>query len=471
MTIRKRINFSIRTTAVISLLTMLAVLANFSQSSAKITQQTVEFPAPIDGFQLLEDGQGWVLLGNQLFWSTDAGRSWSDITPVGAETIRAVYFSDTQNGFLVDQEITTDGLITYTLRYTSDLGSSWSPRPLDSLSLYDPSASAEAVHIHFLDSTTGWIVLKQATSSNFNLGVIYRTSDGGQTWESYPGPSGEPVIFLNPSIGFMIGGPRMDTLFRTNDGGRSWFPVDLGLDKVAMLSLPTLLTQSVGHMAAATSSNSGTDLVILETADLGETWLEKSRYHLTDEAEKFPLIASFPGAIKAFSADQTVTFWQTTGDFAGTANQFSDSLSKVILTGTGHGWARSNRFTCTDPDDRATCVAETGLVHTANGGATWQSLTTPSVYIQIIVEEPIKLAREVDFHRDRTAIWQGQGFDQCKLSTLGNLQSWKTNSPLSTVNLYIGGAALACTNQPFFSNTEYISALSLKLPAPISVKE
>jgi hypothetical protein len=60
----------------------------------------------------------------------------------------------------------------------------------------------------------------------------------------------------------------------------------------------------------------------------------------------------------------------------------------------------------------------------------------------------------------RTSLHSGQGFDQCEISSLSNLQKWKTNSPYSVVNLYIGGKSRACNNTNL--STEFIAALSVQ---------
>ena len=60
----------------------------------------------------------------------------------------------------------------------------------------------------------------------------------------------------------------------------------------------------------------------------------------------------------------------------------------------------------------------------------------------------------------RTSVLQGQGFDQCEISSLSNLKTWKSQSPLSAVNLYIGGSARGCPNENL--SKSFVEALSIQ---------
>ena len=41
----------------------------------------------------------------------------------------------------------------------------------------------------------GWLVFRLASGSNFSLGMLYITADGGQTWQKRTAPLGEPAYF------------------------------------------------------------------------------------------------------------------------------------------------------------------------------------------------------------------------------------------------------------------------------------
>jgi hypothetical protein len=61
-------------------------------------------------------------------------------------------------------------------------------------------------------------------------------------------------------------------------------------------------------------------------------------------------------------------------------------------------------------------------------------------------------------HMGRTSLFVGQGFDKCETPTLGQLQTWKANSPYQVVNLYIGGSRRSCANTALTAS--YLTQLS-----------
>jgi photosystem II stability/assembly factor-like uncharacterized protein len=80
----------------------------------------------------------------------------------------------------------------------------------------------------FLDGTHGWV----ATFSAVRNEMLYRTSDGGRSWQAFPAPdhvintaTTDVVQFVTPEVGWLADiqptGPT-ETLYQTTDGGASW---------------------------------------------------------------------------------------------------------------------------------------------------------------------------------------------------------------------------------------------------------
>ncbi len=178
--------------------------------------------APVEDFQLVAEGQGWVQIAGQIFWTNNNGANWTEITPQLNGQVISLTFLNSQTGFLVSQELTLQQEMRYWLYTTLDQGSTWSREEIVSLPIRDPLAIAAKVSAFFLDDQTGWIVFKQATSSNFNIGAIYHTNDGGQTWQTSPAPLGEPVTFRNPQLGFISRWRSCSEHFPDPDGGSTW---------------------------------------------------------------------------------------------------------------------------------------------------------------------------------------------------------------------------------------------------------
>jgi photosystem II stability/assembly factor-like uncharacterized protein len=106
-----------------------------------------------------------------------------------------------------------------------------------------PRAPADATpdSMFFLDGTHGWV----ATWSVVGNEMLYRTSDGGRSWQAFRAPdhvintnTTDVVQFVTPEVGWLTDiqptGPT-ETLYQTTDGGASW-------QQVAMLNqaLPRL---------------------------------------------------------------------------------------------------------------------------------------------------------------------------------------------------------------------------------------
>src|SRR5439155_17283403 len=127
----------------------------------------------LGGFQLVAPGgggAGWALLGQQLFWTDDGGGQWRDITPpaLGVASIRAASFSDPRHGWVVTTVLAATGSLNYALARTADGGQTWQAAPLALFAAIDAAGMAGEVYLQFIHPATGWLVVKQATSSNFN---------------------------------------------------------------------------------------------------------------------------------------------------------------------------------------------------------------------------------------------------------------------------------------------------------------
>ena len=431
--------------AAVLCVSLLLVSSPHQSVFASPSRQTTQVLAPLDDFQRVDGSRGWVLTGGQLFWTANQSAGWIEITPPDAGALRAAFFVDRGLGFAVAETFSGDQ-VSFFLYTTTNQGADWQRAPLASYPITDPRAAVSRVHLQFLNQDTGWVVLKRATSINFNLGTVFRTSNGGSNWAASAGPAGEAVYFYDASVGFMTGGPNKNILYRTVDGGRTWSPTDLNFSYTAMTHLPNFLLPELGHAAVVTTGAAGTRLTIYQTADLGASWTEAASADLSAAEDLYPIVGSAPGEIKAFAAAQRLIFWQTTGQLETRSLDQAENFTQVDFADANTGWALANRLTCQTEGDPNSCSASQALLQTADGGLSWQALAAPQVYLQVPEETDLKFAREIDYHRDRTAVWTGQGVDMCDITTASNLQKWKTSSPFSAVNLYIGGVARACNN-------------------------
>jgi photosystem II stability/assembly factor-like uncharacterized protein len=182
---------------------LLSIQASYAQAPLDET-----LAPELTEFGLLSPTVGWLRLGQRLYWADTGGLEWLEVTPAnrGRFDLQAVWFADTRTGWLALTQLEPDGAITYALAQTVDGGQNWIINPLPLFVPGDPAALAGAIYLHFIDTQTGWLVIKQATSPNFSAGVLFRTGDGGRTWIKLNLPGGGPVYFINPQVGWMVAG-------------------------------------------------------------------------------------------------------------------------------------------------------------------------------------------------------------------------------------------------------------------------
>jgi len=235
--------------------------------------------------QLLTPTTGWTIEDNHLFWTTDNGRRWSDITPGDPRTnsLASAFFLDTSSGWAVfgtpSGNDPDEG--KWILAKTINSGTTWSTTPITVPELNETARVVSVNHVFFLDSTQGWMNLSLESSSNFNLGVLLSTSDGGRTWTFVvrsPHITGQ-VYFLDAMNGWLAGGPGSSQLYATHDGGTTWLAVSL--DPPGWHGQPSRVYDIPvfrdTHHGFEVVTYSGPDepvskVVLFVTADGGTTW-------------------------------------------------------------------------------------------------------------------------------------------------------------------------------------------------------
>jgi hypothetical protein len=179
-------------------------------------QSFVDGPA-VEGLGTRSAEQAWILLDGRVYWTGDGGMSWADLSP-GQAPILAATFLDEQHAWLVSGA----GGAGFSVWRTADGGVSWQE------ALFTPAnitpLDARPVALDFTTTQEGWMVLKLAGSANFNLGMLFHTTDGGITWEERSLPGGGTIDFVNATHGWTLAGPEGDALYETQDGGLSWQP-------------------------------------------------------------------------------------------------------------------------------------------------------------------------------------------------------------------------------------------------------
>ncbi|HVN53048.1 MAG TPA: glycoside hydrolase domain-containing protein [Anaerolineaceae bacterium] len=394
---------------------------NFATSDPLRQASAASAPVPIRSFHYFAPGSGWIWIGDQLFRAGAGG--WTAITPdpSGGSSLLEVVFLNAQTGWALAAG--ADGLVLFATR---DAGQSWQAYalPVDAALLEFKSTA-----VHFTDERNGWIVFQAAGSSNFDLGILYSTRDGGQSWERLSIPSGGPVQFPTPSLGWNAGGAGRAGLFQSQSGGGAWEEIrpDAG---EASYQLPIFAGPSLGMLVA--SGEGRADLLL--TRDGGQSWglaqtIPAAALTLADPVH---IPASAAGAghfVVSIPGDSALYHLDAAGALTAVAAQdLPGAVQELDFLSDAEGYAQVF-VPCADPKSTG-CAPETRLLHTLDSGATWEPAALPAL-----------AAPSGAFAAPQAAaVTYPQALDKCDLSSTASLGVWWTSSPYRATNIYLGGA-------------------------------
>ena len=425
--------------------------------------------ANIEAFHPVSPGAGWLLADDHLYWTQTGGKSWEAITPpdLPGLAIQAVTFLDAHTGWVILAGAIEGGVPQYRLMRTADGGHTWQQHPLALFAAGEPAAQAGAVYLQFIDTQTGWLVIRQATSSNFSLGTLFRTRDGGQTWRRLTLPIGEPVSFITPEVGWTAGGAAGNELYRTQDGGQTWQAITPGSLTASQwfYQLPVFKDVQAGILPVIIPEGDRARLEFHVTNDGGQTWQQSTQLALDQAASpgiELPL-AVFDTQHWLMVAPSSQSLVRRSGQ-AETSEALHiatpGTLSALKMVSPETGWAEQNLNECTlltaAPLQSGQCDQQVRLLQTEDGGQSWTPLPLPaglavsSAAFSRITNQARPVAAPGGFSAQSAwipiQILTGQGIDTCTVPTAAQLQTWITKSPYKAVNLYLGGSTRACSN-------------------------
>ena len=447
---------------------------------------------PIADFKLVTATAGWVAVGNNLLWTDTAGAAWSNITPPEAKerAIQATYFLNATTGWLLLSPPPTAPSISVEhsgqLHFlkTVNTGQSWSSTVLQ-LDADDLARYAGVGHVFFADDLHGWVMLRVVSSSNFKLGILLATSDGGITWNKLPPPPiGEPVYFATPTDGWLAGGPNGDALFVTRNGGQSWakqqLPIPSSLEQPSSLTytLPRFTSSSDGFVRAAFSYAEREIAVLYQSHDRGATWGLIQSYESEPDTQgwllrKSTLVAdtlillprSKPSGLALIT--RSGVRYRPSGR---TGDTPKGEITRVDFADETTGWLLFSDGNCAG--FKTGCSQQSSLVITRDGAQTFLDVTplersNPDRPSALPQEEGLPKPytgplREHDGTsqgyfssngtREATSVSQNPGFDKCAADSVANMQTWWASSPYYDTGIYLGGSNRGCAQPNLTAN-------------------
>ena len=323
--------------------------------------------APDTGWSQQQDGR--------LYWTSDDGQHWEDITPrVSGEapstaSISLVFFRDSLEGWALLAGETDDDEPTYWMAHTSDRGEHWSlsrftyPKLPEWLS----SALAGPSDMFFVDRLHGWI--NMAFAGNSKPGRLLATEDGGATWRwvHSPGSAG-PIYFLSNQDGWLLATGFKDALFVTHDGCNTWQEVHLPQPPGAttpgrrMGYLPVFRDRQHGVFAAydVFGPEAPSNMVLYSTDDGGHAWQLARVLAEARDTDEVPFGVAGSNVVVS-TTERGAMFTMASVPLAATTNVdvHPAGANAFSFVDAQRGWARVSG----------------GLMSTKDGGATWTRIS------------------------------------------------------------------------------------------------
>lgn len=239
---------------------VVGVVGAFASSSGAVSGSTV-VTTTVGPTRLLSPGFGYSIayrtVANGGHVTTSIGLflyedgRWRNVTPPmlrtdGVNAIDDVAFLDRRHGWVAAYNCATVNVYLYR---TSDGGRSWQSlgRPASH------SCGGGPTFLSFVDDTHGWM---EPVSPNGPVGALFETSDGGRAWTHLvSGPPGQisppvlpclaPVRFVSRRVGW-IARCENGGIYSTADGGRHWHRVSIPMSHAsdARFDLPLFAGQT-----------------------------------------------------------------------------------------------------------------------------------------------------------------------------------------------------------------------------------
>ena len=267
-------------------------------------------PVVISLIHMLDDDQGWALGSSatdieHILRTGAAGQTWKDVTPpepipgAGVPLKFLPFFLDETTAWGIDIPSAGSGSsmpVPAVVWRTADGGTTWQ----SSADLRTADLMVEGwlpSYMTFVDGQHGWLMVNVGAGAGHAYVVIFRTSDGGVTWERVLDPysldSGSVhvccqsgLFFASPDVGLI---PLADNNYVkivvnwTTDGGASWtasFPppppsatglFDRASCAVTSTAVLSLVDVRLGVRCRVLGGGADEDYIYV-TADQGGTW-------------------------------------------------------------------------------------------------------------------------------------------------------------------------------------------------------
>jgi photosystem II stability/assembly factor-like uncharacterized protein len=377
------------------------VAANLAQTTPSYGQTTSYLPyVRIRDFHLVSSTEGWVWTDHlswtrdsgetrtdHLSWTRDSGQTWTDITPndLNGGGMAAVAFADNQHGSVI--AITSEPgtwHAAYLIAQTTDGGRTWETRPLNASLTWEPGDMS----LQFLDVHTGWLRVREAHNTNYDIGQLVKTTDGGATWTALQMPGngwdrsiGDPVYFVTDQVGWIAGRwmGSDNLLYHTQDGGHTWQTTKVGVAPFVVseryYQLPQFVNVQDGLLTVEDRNGLSYMLEVYVTHNGGRTWqfdtmLANSRLVKMLDSTHWIAVVNGLGLVR-----------RTIGRILTALNQDPSlaAITDMDFVSPTTGLALLSLQICPPNAKPGECIPQNYLLYTSSGGQTSQPLAVPNI--------------------------------------------------------------------------------------------
>jgi photosystem II stability/assembly factor-like uncharacterized protein len=343
--------------------------------------------APVGQVGVIGPEAAWVLDGNGLFTTADAGAQWARITPPVSDplaNIPCVTFSGPQDAWAIVVHPESATAIV-SIDRTTDGGHSWSV-----VSLPGAGSSIMSSSISFANSSDGFAAFSVYQQPH---GLLFATSDGGAKWHlvlaTVPVVSGG-IEFTSPADGWGVG--DSGRLYRTTDGGVHWSQSRLpGFGQMGFPSAPAGLPAFFGQRGVLLAVEGG-QAQVDTTDDGGRSWQPHSLpfdadVQLSQSARQVPFAVPGPAVWLYFGGSEfggrtyaNVTFLRMTADGGRTwttilPNLGVTGIQSLAFATESNGWAVLQA--CADAAGAGCEGTSWLLLFTSDGGRDFTAVRPP----------------------------------------------------------------------------------------------
>ncbi len=355
--------------------------AETATPSVVTTPTATATPVPqtvnLQSIQMINDQKGWALThDNHVLHTNNATQNWQDVTPATGSTsarITAFFFLNEYNAWLavqIDKQ--------FQIFNTTDGGLLWSNTPLnvDGMSIKALS---------FTDSQNGWLLFERSVNNGQLLLDLWSTADGGFSWlplastdqtkgtlliSATPTDNQPDISFTNFVQGWTTGALLSHDkaeVSMTNDGGITWTQQALALPFAhtdgQMITLPPHFFDSNHGLLPLYISESGSpvSLIFYSTDDSGQSW------HASDVHANLSPILAFSDQQHAWAIGSDHKSLVTSNDsgqhwtsLIPDLTSQGSSVTQLDFTSSTTGWALASEGDTVQ------------LWHTTDGGKSWQ---------------------------------------------------------------------------------------------------